>query len=124
MQGLSAGEIVQQCESHTSDQLNISDNLLAGAKNAKRLANYPSSTLSQAPSGLTALPATLSLGTLIYVRRDGTKHIARDLYIVTSMGHPSYIPYQLVGSLFHNRTYISSNVQGISSSQLPYHTPK
>ena len=103
--GLSAREIVQQRDPHTGDQLNISDNLLGAAQHAKRLANHPSSALSQSPSGLAASPATLSIGTLIYVKRDGTKHTARDLYIVTSMGPPFLHARKLVGFQFRNRPY-------------------
>ena len=39
--GPSAREIVQQCDPHTGDQLNISDNLLGAAQHAKLLANHP-----------------------------------------------------------------------------------
>ena len=74
-------------------------------QHAKRLANHPSSASSQAPSGLAASPVTLSIATLIYVKREGTKHTARDLYIITSMG-PSFLhARKLVRSQFSNRPY-------------------
>ena len=63
------------------------DNILAKEQYNKGLANHASSAKSKAPTGKCAIPASLSPGDLVYIKGDGTKHCARDRYIVTQCTH-------------------------------------
>ena len=103
--GLSAKEILFQRDHMTGDQLNISDSDLACEQHKLRLNNHIPSAKSQAPKGKTASRASVSCGDLIYLKCDGTKHTARDRYIVTSCTHDFVTVKKLVGSQFQSKEY-------------------
>ena len=103
--GLSAKEILFQRDHMTGDQLNISDSDLACEQHKLRLNNHIPSAKSQAPKGKTASRASVSCGDLVYLKCDGTKHTARDRYIVTSCTHDFVTVKKLVGSQFRSKEY-------------------
>ena len=103
--GLSAREILLQRDDQTGIQLNLSDTLLSCAQKENRLKNHIPSALSQVPKGRHAMPADVQLGDLVFVKSEGTKHVARDKYIVVQMEWDSVYVRKLKGSQFRSKLY-------------------
>ena len=104
--GLSAREIVHQRDSHAGEQLLISDNELAVEQQCKRILNHQTSAISQSSTNKEAKCACVQVGNLIYIKRDGNKHLAREIYIVTDT-KPNYLVAQkLTQSQIRVKRYI------------------
>jgi hypothetical protein len=71
----------------------------------RRVANHLPSAHSQAPKGKPTVPANVSVGDLIYIKGDGSKHVARDKYIVTNTDRDHLFARKLVGSQFRAKSY-------------------
>jgi hypothetical protein len=118
--GLSAKEILFQRDNETLTQLNFSDKHLAKQQHEKRLQNHLPSALSKAPKGIPAGKAMVKPGDLVYVKVDGSKHSARDRYIVSSCT-PDFVHIQkLIGSQFRSKEY---KVKRTEIYPVPYHGP-
>ncbi len=91
--GLSAREIVFQRDPHTGEQLQISDNELAAEQHLTRIKNHQTSAISQSSSNKLAKQAHVQIGSLIYIKSEGNKHQAREIYIVADT-KPEYLVAQ------------------------------
>ena len=85
--GLSAKEVILKRDSVTNDSLTFKNEELQSFKYQKRLQNHPHSEKSKARGGAVATDAIISEGDIIHVKDDGTKHKARDFYLVTNVDH-------------------------------------
>ena len=104
--GLTAKEIVFQRDSQSGEQLNLDDGHLAQEQHRLRVANHDSSARSQASVPKPVSKVQVQPGDLIYLKADGDKHTARDIYIVTAV-HEEYVyAKKLVGSQFRAKTYV------------------
>ena len=103
--GLSAREIVHQRDPTTGLQLHMSDELLGSLQQQKRQANHLPSALSQAGSLLKATPANVSPGSLVFLKMDGDKHCARNMYIVSKVEPGFLYARKLMGSQLRNKPY-------------------
>ena len=83
--GLSAWEILFQCDQYTGDQLDISDLSLAESQVTHRLNNQRHSAKHKSRSDPSAQKAEISVGSLVYIKEDGNKTKSRDRYIVTDI---------------------------------------
>ena len=103
--GMSAREILFQRDHETGAQLRFTDAALAEKQHDIRIKNHPHSAQAKAPKGSIATPLDVKIGDLVFLKDDGTKHVARDRYIVTSCG-PKFIGVQkLIRSQFRSREY-------------------
>jgi hypothetical protein len=103
--GLSAREILFQRDNETGAQLNFEDTNLANKQHASRLDNHVPSAKSKAPRGKGATKAVVAPGDLVFVKNDGTKHTARDRYIVGSVEEEYVLIRKLLGSQYRNKQY-------------------
>ena len=83
--GLSAREILFQRDQHTNDQLNINDLTLAQQQNDIREQNHLSSATSKARGNPPPRQLNLKVGELVFIKDEGSKHHARDRYIITNI---------------------------------------
>lgn len=103
--GLTAKEIITQRESLTGDQLNFSDELLAKSQHEQRISAHGPSSRSHARTSRPAVLADVNLGDLVYIKCEGDKHTARDIYIVTRKGEEYLYAQKLKGHQFRSRLY-------------------
>ncbi len=119
--GLSAREIVLQCDGFTGDHLNIDDDLLRGYQYEKRLSNHNASARSQAKVSRPVTKSKAQVGDLIFVKCDGDKHTSRDKYIVTRIEKDCLYARKLVGSQFRAKDYklLYSEIYPVPTSAHP-----
>ena len=103
--GLSAREILFQRDNETGAQLNFEDTALANSQYSSRLNNHMPSAKSKAPKGTGAAKILVTPGDLVFVKNDGTKHTARDRYIVASCNEGFVLIKKLLGSQFRAKQY-------------------
>jgi hypothetical protein len=103
--GLSAKEILTQRDHITGEQLNLNDVDLAQQQHDLRTQNHASSAQSKAPRGKTASKLHVTAGDLVYLKCDGTKHTARERYIVMSVDGAFATVKKLTGSQFRSKDY-------------------
>lgn len=103
--GLSAKEIITQRDNITGEQLNLNDIDLSTQQQHLRSLNHNASAHSKVPTGRLAVKLHVAPGDLVYIKGDGSKHIARDRYIVTAVGDEYVTVKKLVGSQFRAREY-------------------
>ena len=70
-----------------------------------RLQNHDASAQSKVPSGRQATSVHAVPGDLVYLKCDGTKHIARDRYIVTAVDTEFATVQKLTGLQFRSKQY-------------------
>ena len=123
--GLSAKEIVFQRDSLTGEQLNISDSLLSHQQHQQRIKNHEPSAKSKAPRGKPAVHARIYPGDLVFVKNEGSKHTARDRYIVTECDERFIVMHKLAGSQFRSKSYKLkyTEVYKVPCAQLPLLKP-
>ena len=80
--GLSARETLFCRDQITSAHLNIDDSVLNASQQQARLRNHPSSARSKGTSGIPAITNNITVGSLVYLKKEGTKFQARESYIV------------------------------------------
>ena len=105
--GLSAYEIIYQRDFNSGKQLNLDDDALGKFQYHSRLQNHAASAKSKTPNkSKSKIPKfNINPGDLIYVKSDGTKHVSRDRYLVTSC-NPNFVnARKLVGSQFRTKEY-------------------
>jgi hypothetical protein len=103
--GLSAKEILFQRDNHSFAQLNISDSNLRSQQLNQRKANHLPSAVSKAPKGVPPNQITFHPGDLVYIKADGSKHMARNKYIVASVIDGFVFIRKLVGSQYRSKVY-------------------
>ena len=121
--GLCAKEILFQRDHITGEQLNFTDSQLALQQHHLRLQNHGPSAISKARGGRPAFDADISPGDLVYVKEDGTKHVARDRYIVTACNSDFITAHKLVGTQFRSKEYQLkySEVYPVPCATIPSH---
>ena len=87
--GLSSREVLFKRDIFTNENLNFHDDNISKFKHEKRLQNHPSSELSKSGGKPPAERIVLSVGDIVHVKSDGTKHKAREFYLVTAVDHDS-----------------------------------
>lgn len=102
--GLTAWEILVQRDSVTGQRLDIDDEVLLQGQIDTRNCNQVSSARFKARGGDLAMPAKVSVGSLVYVKNDGGKTRARDRYLVVRICGNDCILKKL-GSKFRNKEY-------------------
>ena len=117
--GLSAKEILFQRDNDTLVQLNFSDQYLSDQQHDSRTGNHLPSARSKAPKGKVPEHVKFSPGDLVFIKSDGTKHTARERYMVSScVGDFVYVK-KLLGSQFRTKEYKVKNTELYS---VPYRT--
>ena len=87
--GLSSREVLFKRDIFTNENLNFHDDNISKFKHEKRLQNHPSSELSKSGGKPPAERIVLSVGDIVHVKSDGTKHKAREFYLVTAVDQDS-----------------------------------
>jgi hypothetical protein len=103
--GLSSKEIITQRDDTTGDQLRLDDVTLSSQQYQLRSLNHKSSAYSKAPKGGVSATLAVKPGDLVYIKADGSKHVARERYIVTSVGTQFVTVRKLAGSQFRAKEY-------------------
>ena len=103
--GLSSKEIITQRDDLTGEQFVFEDNTLADQMYQNRLNNHIPSAASKAPRGKLPNKCRANPGDLVYLKSDGTKHQARDRYIVTRIDNDYVTIKKLCGSRFGSKEY-------------------
>ena len=83
--GLSAKEILTKRESYSGNPLKFNDEDVSSARYEGRLRNHDSSARSKASGAQPARNAQVSAGDIVHVKSDGSKHKAREFYMVMSV---------------------------------------
>ena len=102
--GLTAWEILVQRDSVTGQRLDIDDEVLLQGQIDTRNGNQVSSAKFKARGGDLAMPAKVSVGSLVYVKNEGGKTQARDRYLVVRICGNDCVLKKL-GSKFRNKEY-------------------
>ena len=103
--GLSAYEILTQRDNVIGDHLRLNDAHLAHQQHDLRLRNHYPSALSKVPKGKPAQHLNTALGELVYIKQEGSKHTARDRYIITAVSESFLTVQKLSGSRFGKKQY-------------------
>ena len=107
MSGLSAKEILTKRDNFTGDPLQFEDRTISSLRFDKRILNHGSSERSKAAGGDPANVPDISTGDIVHVKNDGTKHKARDFYLVMSINYQTKIAtiQKFVGSTLRTKQY-------------------
>ena len=89
MSGLSAKEIVTKRDGYSGDPLQFEDKDISRLRYEKRLQNHQSSERSKSSGGKIAQSIEVSPGDIVHVKNEGTKHRAREFYLVMSVDRHS-----------------------------------
>jgi hypothetical protein len=124
--GLSAHEILFQRDTLTGEKLNITDSHLSEQQYQQRRLNHGPSARSKAPKGQTPLKPLLSPGDLVYIKCEGSKHKARDRYLVTACHEEFVTVNKLVGPQLRSKGYKMkySELYKVPCVQLPKPPPQ
>ena len=93
MYGLSAREIILKRESFTNAELSFSDSNLSSFKHNKRIENHKLSAESKARGSDVATEAFVNVGDIVHIKNDGSKHYAREFYLVVDVEKQSKIAH-------------------------------
>ena len=85
--GLSAKEILTKREHYSGNPLNFSDEEISSNRYESRIKNHRSSEKSKASGALPAKEAEVVIGDIVHVKNEGTKHKAREFYLVVAVDH-------------------------------------
>ena len=102
--GLSAWEILFRRDQITNEALNVDDQLLSSQQSSIREKNHGPSARSKATSTKTDR-RPISIGSLVYLKSEGTKFKGRERYIVMSIDNNMTILQKINGSLFSSKRY-------------------
>ena len=103
--GLTSWEILTQRDTISGQQLNIDDSVLLQQQTSTRLNNQASSAKYKAKGGPLAMPAAVSVGSLVFIKNDGGKTRARERYLVVRIVGSNCILKKLLGSTLRNKEY-------------------
>ena len=103
--GLTAWEILFQRDTDTAKQLDFIDKDLAIKQTDIRLDNQVSSAKSKAKGGKTSAPASVGIGSLVFIKDEGDKTMARDRYIITKLDGNMCTVMKLNKSKFQKKEY-------------------
>ncbi len=124
--GLSAKEMLQQRDNVTGEKLNISDKYLAEQQYKNRLANHGPSARSKASITTSTTKSCITPGDLVFLKDDGTKHTARERYIVTGCNKQFITLNKLTGNQFRSKKYHVkySDVYKVPCVKIPRYSPQ
>ena len=105
--GLCAKEVVTKRDNYTNEALEFNDTDSCNQKYLKRLQNHQSSEKSKSRGADLAKDAFVSPGDIVHVKTDGSKHKAREFYLVTSVDRPNREVYiqKFCGSTLREKRY-------------------
>lgn len=104
--GLSAREILFQRDYVSGVQLKINDDVISKSRYENLSKNHPHSARSKVP--FSAPPTRITSfnpGDIIFHKHDGSKHTARQQYIVSSVNEKSVFARKFTSSLYGSRVY-------------------
>ena len=106
--GLSASEIIMKRDRITNEPIYIDDKKLQDIKYNKRVQNHHYSEKSKSNGKPFAKEALVEIGNIVYIKSDGSKHLARELYLATSVDYKSSEAYvqKLVDNQFREKKYL------------------
>ncbi len=117
--GLSSWEVVTQRDATTGVALDLNDELLSQMQKDTRVDNQISSAQHKASGGPLAVPADISVGSLVYIKDDKSKLRGRERYIVVAKDGTDCTLKKLLKSTLRNQNHklktteifpVSSNV--------------
>ena len=85
--GLSAKEILLRRENYTSEPINFDDKGIQMFRYEKRLQNHPYSEKSKSHNSTMKENDLIAKGDIVHLKLEGSKHKARELYLVTSIDY-------------------------------------
>lgn len=103
--GLRAYEVVFQRDFISGSQLKFDDTKLADLQFQNRVKNHGPSAKCKAPKGRKPVLNKIKPGTLVYVKSEGSKHTARDRYLVTALSGEFVLARKMIGSQFRSKEY-------------------
>ena len=102
--GLSAWEILFRRDQVTNEALSVDDQLLSSQQSSIREKNHGPSAKSKATtSTITRKP--IPIGSLVYIKSEGTKFKGRERYIVMNIRNDMTTLQKINGSLFSSKRY-------------------
>ena len=92
----------------TNEPIYIDDKKLQDIKYNKRDQNHHYSEKSKSNGKPSAKEAIVEIGNIVYIKSNGSKHLARELYLVTSVDYKFSEAYvqKLVGNQFREKKYL------------------
>lgn len=103
--GLSSKEILFRRDQATGEHLNFDDALLSKQQASIRIKNHGPSASSKATTPSSAIRAPISVGTLVFIKAEGSKLKGRERYIVMQISDRMAVLQKLNGSIFSSRRY-------------------
>ncbi len=105
--GLSSREIITKRETFTNKDLEFSDSDLSNFKHTKRHENHNYSERSKANGGAIATEASIDVGDIVHVKNEGSKHKARDFYLVVEVDMVQHLAslQKFCGSQLRSKRY-------------------
>ena len=105
--GLSAKEILTKREHFSGKSLRFNDKDISSSRYDDRIQNHESSAKSKALGAPPAQKAQVSVGDIVHVKSEGSKHKARDYYLITSIDNENSMAQiqKFVGSTLREKPY-------------------
>ncbi len=95
-----------QRDQFTNEQIPVNDRQVISKQHQNRLDNHMFSEFSKAHGQQRAPATSITIGHLVYLRKDGSKHQARDRYLVTSFDGGEWCSIRkFVGDTLRNNSY-------------------
>ena len=107
MNGLSAREVILKRDNFSNDPINFADEDLKTYKYDKRVQNHHYSELSKSQGANYETDVFFNTGDIVHIKTDGTKHCARDFYLITSINYDTeeVILQKFYGTQLRSRKY-------------------
>ena len=103
--GLSSRELLFQRDQYSGQQIPFTDKAMSDRQMALREQNHPSSEYTKARGGALATHADVSIGDLVYIKKEGDKFNARDIYIIINVKDTLAILQKMVNNKMSSRKY-------------------
>ena len=103
--GLSAWEILNQRDQFTGEQIDIDDLSLSEKQSEQRATNQEISAKHKAQGKPPASEASVTKGTLVYIKSEGDKTRARDRYLVVGVGEGFCTVQKFIKSQLRSKRY-------------------
>ena len=104
-QGLSSREMWTMRDQFSNKRISIDDCALILRQHEHRIRNHGPSEHSKNPNNLAVNPVDISVGDIVYLRQDGTKHRRRDRYLVVFVDNNWCNVRKFVGSQLRQSSY-------------------
>ena len=105
--GLSAKEIMTKRENYSGNPLFFEDQDISSNRYEGRLQNHHSSAKSKSLGAEPARSAEVSVGDIVHVKSEGSKHKVRDFYLITEIDEEQSIAYiqKFCGNTLREKQY-------------------